>query len=67
MPTSGFQKSTFYASIHIFNSLPPSPKIIKNDKANFKAAWRKYLNTHCFYSVDKSFLCVKMIYNVKCL
>jgi hypothetical protein len=26
--------------------------ILKNDKAKFKAALRKYLHAHCFYSVD---------------
>jgi len=34
----------------------------KNEKAQFKAALRKYLNMHSFYSVD-DFLCVKIIYN----
>ena len=33
-----FQKSTFYADIQIFNSLPPSVTVLKNDKENFKAA-----------------------------
>ena len=32
------QKSTFYAGIKIFNSLPPSVTILENDKAKFKAA-----------------------------
>jgi hypothetical protein len=40
---SCFQKCTFYAGIKIFSSLPPSVTILKNDKANFKAALRKYL------------------------
>ena len=35
---SCFQKSTFYAGIKIFNTLPPSVTIIENDKAKFKAA-----------------------------
>ena len=59
---SCFQKSTFYAGIKIFNGLPPSVTILKNDKAKFKAALRKYLLIHSFYSIDE-FLCVKMIYN----
>jgi len=33
--------------------------VTKNEKAKFKAALRKYLNTHSFYSVDG----VKMINN----
>ena len=41
-----FQKSTFYAGIKFFNSLPPSLTILENNKAKFKAALRKYLHTH---------------------
>jgi len=41
---------------------PPRVTIFENDKAKFKAALRKYLNTHCFYSVDE-FLCVEMVCN----
>jgi len=44
-----FQKSTFYAGIKTFNSLPPSVTNLKNDKAQFKAVLGKYLHTHCFY------------------
>jgi hypothetical protein len=36
--------------------------MLKNEKAQFKVALRKYLNTYSFYSVD-DFLCVKIIYN----
>jgi hypothetical protein len=39
------QNSTFYAGIKIFNRLPPSMTILKNDKAKFKAASRKYLRS----------------------
>jgi hypothetical protein len=39
MRTSCFQKSTFYAGIKIFNSVT----ILKNDKAKFQAALRKYM------------------------
>jgi len=46
---SCFQSSIFYASITIFNSVPHSLTILKNDKAKFKAVLRKYLNTHSFY------------------
>ena len=42
--------------------LPHSLRICKNDKAKFKVALRKYINTHSFYSLDE-FLCVKMVYN----
>jgi len=54
---SCFQKSTFFAGIKSFNSLPPSVTILKNDKVNFKAALRKYIHTHSFDSVDKFFMC----------
>ena len=50
-----FQKSTFYAGIKIFNSLPPSVTILKNDKAKFKAALKKFLPTPSFYSVGEFF------------
>jgi len=30
-----FKESTFYAGIKLFNSLPPSVTILKNDKAKF--------------------------------
>jgi len=53
---SCFQKSTFYTGIKIFNSLPPSVKMFKNDKAKFKEALRKYLHTHSMYSVMKFFM-----------
>ena len=59
---SCFLQSTFYAGITIYNGLPPSLTILKNDKAKFKTALRKHLNTHSFYYVNELF-CVKMIYN----
>jgi len=31
--------------------------ILKNDKAKFKAPYRKYLHTHSFYPVDKFGMC----------
>jgi len=52
---SYFQKSTFYTGIQIFNSLPPSVEIFKNDKAKFKTALRKCLHTQSLYSVDEVF------------
>jgi len=50
------KKSTFYAGIKFFNSLPLSVKILKNDRAKFKAASHS-LHTHTFYSVDGFFMC----------
>jgi len=43
---SCFQKSIFCAGINIFNSLPPSVIVLKNDKATFKTVLRTYLYTH---------------------
>ena len=41
---SCFQKSTFYADIQIFNSLPHSLAILKNEKAKFKVSLTKCLH-----------------------
>ena len=41
---SCFQESTFYTDKNIFNNLPPSVTIIKNEKAKFKAAVTKYVS-----------------------
>jgi len=48
-----FQKRTFYAGIKLFNNLPPSVSLLKNDKAKFTAAVSKHLHTHGFYCVDE--------------
>jgi hypothetical protein len=53
---SCFQKITFYAGIRIFNRLTLSLISLKNEKTKFKAALRKYLNTHSFYTVDELFM-----------
>jgi hypothetical protein len=60
---STMQKSTFYAGVRIFNSLPRSLTILKREKAEFKVSLRKDLNSHSFYSVDEFFLYVKIINN----
>jgi hypothetical protein len=44
---------TLCADIRIFNSLPLSLINVKNEKAKFKVALRRYLNTHSIYSVDE--------------
>jgi len=49
---SCFEKRTFNADIKIFNSLPPSVTTLKNYKAKFKAALRKYQHAHCSNCVD---------------
>jgi hypothetical protein len=60
---SCFQKSTFFAGITNFQILSPIVTTLKNDKAKFKAALRKYLHTHSLYFVNDLSL-VKMIYNI---
>ena len=60
MPNSVFillKKSTFYAGIKIFNSLPHGLTILKIEKATFKVSLWKYLNTYPFYSVDEFSMC----------
>ena len=51
-PTHLVFKKVHFCCIRIFNNLPPSVTILKNNKAKFKAALRRYLHTHSFYSVD---------------
>jgi hypothetical protein len=52
-----FKKRIFYAGIRIFNSLPYSLTIIKNEHTKYKAALRQYLNTHTCHSVNEYFMC----------
>ena len=54
---SYFQKSTFYAGIKIFNSLPHRVTILKNDNTQLKASLRKYLHVQSFHSIDEFFTC----------
>jgi hypothetical protein len=54
---SCFQKCTFYARIKIFNILPHSLTILKNEQAKFEVALQKYLNRHSLYFVDEFFMC----------
>ena len=42
------QESTFHVGIQTFNSLPRCLRILKKEKAKFKVAVRKYLNTQPF-------------------
>ena len=60
------QKSTFYADITIFNSLPPNVTMLKNDKAKFKAALRKYVHTHFFTLQINFFMCKDDLSNCFC-
>jgi IS1 family transposase len=51
-----FHKSTYNSDIKIFNNLRSSFKSLMNEKAKFKVALKRYLNTHTFYSVDEFLL-----------
>jgi hypothetical protein len=48
-----FQKCAYYAVIKIVNSLPSSLTSLANKKAQFEVAFKRYLITHSFYSVDE--------------
>jgi hypothetical protein len=50
---TGFQKGIYYSGIKMFNCLPSCLKSLMNEKAKFKEALKRYLNTHSFYSVDE--------------
>jgi hypothetical protein len=50
---SRVQKSAFYSSIRIFDSLIYSVINLKNEKAQFKVALRRHLNAHSFYYADE--------------
>jgi hypothetical protein len=52
-----FQKTTFCASINIFNSLPRILTSLENDKAQFKVAVGRYLNAYSFQNADEFVIC----------
>jgi hypothetical protein len=54
---SCFQKNSFYSGLRIFNSLPRNITNLKNEKTKSKVVLKKYLNAHCFYSVDECMAC----------
>jgi hypothetical protein len=56
---SCFQKGAYYAGIRIFKGLPSDLKGLMNEKAQFKIALKRNLNTYSFYSVDEYLLCRK--------
>jgi hypothetical protein len=39
---TGFQKSSYYSGIKIFNNLPSSLKSLMNEKATFKESLKRY-------------------------
>jgi hypothetical protein len=50
---SCFQKRVSYAAVKIFSTVPTSVSTLRHDNEQFKSALRKYLMTHCFYSLDE--------------
>jgi hypothetical protein len=54
--TSCFQKSAYYAGIRMFSNLLCDLESLMNEKAQFKMALKRYLNTHSFYFVDEYLL-----------
>jgi hypothetical protein len=57
-----FFNCTFYAASNFSTFLARSLTIFQTEKTKFKAAIRKYLNTHSFDSVD-AFVCIKININ----
>jgi hypothetical protein len=55
---SCFQRSSCYSGIKIFINLPCSLKRLVNKKTQFKAALKRYVNSHSFYCV-REFLIFK--------
>jgi hypothetical protein len=49
---SCFEKSAYCAGIKIFNSLPSDLRSLMDKQTQCKVALKRYLNTHCFYSVE---------------
>jgi hypothetical protein len=54
---SCFQTSAFYSGIRIFNTLPHCLINLKNEKAQFRVALRRYVNAHSLYSADEFLMC----------
>jgi hypothetical protein len=49
-------KTTYYVALKTLNSLSCQLASLTNEKAHFKSALGRYLNTHSFYSVEGFFL-----------
>jgi hypothetical protein len=50
---SCFQKNAYYEGIKIFNILQFCLTSLVNKKVQSKAALKRYLITHCFYSLNE--------------
>jgi hypothetical protein len=58
---SSFQKGVFYSGLRIFDSLQSIIFECQNNKSHFRAALRKYLVAHCFYTQSKKLITIMMI------
>jgi hypothetical protein len=52
-----YMMASEFTIVYLLHSLTS----LKNEKAKFKVALKRYLNIHSFYSVDE-FLCAKIIH-----
>jgi hypothetical protein len=50
-----FQKGSYYFGIKVFNSLPPSMKILVHDTKEFRSALKRFLILNSFYSLEEYF------------
>ena len=58
---SCFQKGTSYSRIRIFNNLPHSTALLRNEKPQFKVALNIFLYMHTLFTLWMNFLLVQMI------
>jgi len=54
------QKGAYFSGIKLYNHLPPRIKSLSNEIKLFKPAFKRFLYTHSFYSVDE---CLEHSYN----
>jgi hypothetical protein len=50
-----FQNGVYYTGVKVFNNLPLELKRLIESPMKFKVAIRKYLVSHCLYSLDEFF------------
>jgi len=50
-----YQKGAYYSGIKIFNNLPLEIKNIAGNQKKFKIAFKKFLYTYSFYTLEEYF------------
>jgi hypothetical protein len=50
-----FQKGVYSSGVKIFNRLPTDLKKLLDSPKQFKMAVKRYLISHCFYTMDEFF------------